>query len=184
MSTQIEVVLMSGRRVQLACAEDASLDSLLQRAQTELAVRGQFSVLSTSGERLNTRLTLGELDLEEGEVLTLHTRPLRLAATCGAFAALLGDGSVATWGANGGDCGLAQQQLTCVQDIQASSGAFAAITDTGCIVAWGASKIRWRQQRRTRSTAECATCASKPSCFCCYLGRWFCRYMGRFLPRR
>ena len=56
-----------------------------------------------------------------------------------AFAAILFDGSVVTWGhANtGGDSSTVQDQLRDVQQIQASSGAFAAILGDGSVVTWG-----------------------------------------------
>ena len=61
-------------------------------------------------------------------MLTLHTRPLRLARTCDAFAALLGDGSVVTWGSKGGDSSAVQHQLKHVQEMQGTEGAFAAMS--------------------------------------------------------
>ena len=56
-----------------------------------------------------------------------------------AFAAILGDGSVVTWGAEdfGGDSSAVQDQLKNVQRIQASEGAFAAILGDGSVVTWG-----------------------------------------------
>ena len=59
-----------------------------------------------------------------------------------AFAAILGDGSVVTWGHadSGGNSRAVQGQLKKVQQIQASSayhGAFAAILGDGSVVTWG-----------------------------------------------
>ena len=56
-----------------------------------------------------------------------------------AFAAILGDGSVVTWGpaAFSGDSSAVQNQLKNVQQIQASAAAFAASLDDGSVVAWG-----------------------------------------------
>ena len=53
----------------------------------------------------------------------------QIQASASAFAAILGDGSVVTWGCAtyGGDCRAVQPQLQTVQQIQASQGAFAAI---------------------------------------------------------
>ena len=51
-----------------------------------------------------------------------------------AFAAILGDGSVA---AAGGDSSVVQDQLKNLQQIQASYGAFAAILGDESIVTWG-----------------------------------------------
>ena len=64
----------------------------------------------------------------------------------GTFAAILGDGSVVTWGcavrgsdtsAGPGDSCALQSQLTNVQQIQSSSCAFAAILGDGSVVTWG-----------------------------------------------
>ena len=62
-----------------------------------------------------------------------------IQATGGAFAAILSDGSVVTWGdaAFGGDSSAVRHQLKQVQQIQASLGAFAAILGDGSIVTWG-----------------------------------------------
>jgi len=56
-----------------------------------------------------------------------------------AFAALLGDGSVVTWGSalHGGDSSAVQDQLRDVQQIQTSGFAFAAIRGDGSVVTWG-----------------------------------------------
>ena len=56
-----------------------------------------------------------------------------------AFAAILGDGSVVTWGpaGYGGDSCAVQGQLKNVQQIQASNGSFAAILGNGSVVTWG-----------------------------------------------
>ena len=63
----------------------------------------------------------------------------QIQACCGAFAAILGDGSVVTWGDAklGGDSSSVQDQLKNVQQIQASDEGFAAILDDGSVVTWG-----------------------------------------------
>ena len=88
--------------------------------------------------------TITEARLMSGDVLTLHVKQVQLKATrpggfsVGAFAAILGDGSVVTWGGPGfgGDSSAVQEQLRDVQQIQASSGAFAAILGDGSVVTW------------------------------------------------
>ena len=64
----------------------------------------------------------------------------QIQASSSAFAAILGDGSVVTWGHSqrGGDCSAVQEQLRGVQQIQASNAAFAAILGDGSVVTWGA----------------------------------------------
>ncbi|CAE7887291.1 unnamed protein product, partial [Symbiodinium sp. KB8] len=70
-------------------------------------------------------------------------KQVELVATKGgvtaALAAVLGDGSVVTWGSAdwGGDSSAVQDQLRDVQQIQASCGAFAAILGNGSVVTWG-----------------------------------------------
>ena len=63
----------------------------------------------------------------------------RFLATYRAFAAILADGSVVTWGNPdyGGDSSEVQDQLKDVQQVQATYGAFAAILADGSVVAWG-----------------------------------------------
>ena len=56
-----------------------------------------------------------------------------------AFAAILGDGSVVTWGGAryGGDSSAVRDQLKGVLQIQAAHLAFAAILEDGSVVTWG-----------------------------------------------
>ena len=64
-----------------------------------------------------------------------------IEASARAFAAVLADGSVVTWGhadfVGGPDGSAVQDQLKNVQQIQASYAAFAAILGDGSVVAWG-----------------------------------------------
>ena len=64
---------------------------------------------------------------------------IQIQASQSAFAALLADGSVVSWGAtdSGGDCRAVQDQLKDVQQIQASAQAFAAVLADGSVVVWG-----------------------------------------------
>ena len=63
-------------------------------------------------------------------------RVQQVAATFSAFAAVLADGSVVTWGdaSRGGDSSAVQDQLRNVQQVSASYGAFAAILADGTVV--------------------------------------------------
>ena len=63
----------------------------------------------------------------------------QIQASQGAFAAILLDGSVVTWGGQdfGGDSRAVQDQLKGVQQIQASERVFAAIMSDGSVVTWG-----------------------------------------------
>ena len=63
----------------------------------------------------------------------------QIQASNGAFAAILGDGSVVTWGNAvwGGDSTAVQDQLKNAQQIQSTGEAFAAILGDGSVVTWG-----------------------------------------------
>ena len=62
-----------------------------------------------------------------------------IQATDRAFAAILEDGSIVSWGDPkfGGDCSAVQDQLRNVQQVQATDKAFAAILEDCAIVTWG-----------------------------------------------
>ena len=62
-----------------------------------------------------------------------------------AFAAILANGSVVTWGdpGHGGDCSAVQDQLKNVQQIQATAWAFAAILANGSVRYLGSSTPWW-----------------------------------------
>lgn len=63
----------------------------------------------------------------------------RIQSTESAFAAILADGRVITWGneACGGCSHHLRDQLTNVSEIQATDYAFAALKSTGEVVSWG-----------------------------------------------
>lgn len=67
-----------------------------------------------------------------------------IQATKGAFAAILADGSVVTWGSasatNGNFFGV-QHQLRSARKIQAADNAFAAILSNETIVTWGVQSM-------------------------------------------
>ena len=62
-----------------------------------------------------------------------------IQATSGAFAAVLGDGSVVTWGdaGLGADSAAVRDQLKNVQQIASTPGSFAAVLGDGTVVVWG-----------------------------------------------
>ena len=67
----------------------------------------------------------------------------QIQATSSAFAAILADGSIVTWGDSrrGGDSSGVRDQLKNVQQIQATEYAFAAIFANGSVVTWGDSRF-------------------------------------------
>ena len=143
MHISVDVCLLSGKRTSLEVEEDTAVESLNQLARGALeALRDRL--LNSSGEMLAAAPTVREVSIQSGDVLTLHVQQTQLKATikgenASAFTALLGDGSVVTWGhlGFGGDSRVAQRQLKDVQQIQASPSAFAAILGDGSVVAWG-----------------------------------------------
>ena len=73
---------------------------------------------------------------------TLLSGVIEVKANLRAFAALLSNGSVVTWGhpRYGGDSSAVQHLLTNVQEIHPSKGgAFLAILGKGTVVTWGLS---------------------------------------------
>ena len=139
MSISVDVHLLSGKSASFEVEAAASVESLKDRAQSALGT-GRGRLLNSFGEVLDGVKTITEAKLKSGDVLTLHVNQVRLQATRqGMFAALLGDGSVVSWGDadNGGGSSAVQEQLRDVQQIQASSAAFAAILCDGSVVTWG-----------------------------------------------
>ena len=63
----------------------------------------------------------------------------QIKGSLGAFAAILEDGDVITWGSpdSGGDSRRVKLQLRDVQQVQAADDAFAAIRKDGTVVTWG-----------------------------------------------
>ena len=94
----------------------------------------------SSARLLDEQHTVKEAKLVTGTSLTLQVGKLRVGCTSFALSAILGHGSVVTWGNQtcGGDSRTVQEQLKGVQQIQGSRGAFAAILTNGSVVTWGA----------------------------------------------
>ena len=63
----------------------------------------------------------------------------QVQATKGAFAAILSDLSIVTWGKGefGGDSSAVGKQLRGVQELQGAGRAFAAVLVDGSVVTWG-----------------------------------------------
>ena len=129
----VDLHLLGGKRAAVEVGADASVESLKHRAQSALAVpRGRL--LNSSGEVLDGAQTVAEAMLRSGDVLTLHVNQVQLKANrksgrSSAFAALLGDRFVVTWGVSRlwWNSRAVQERLRDVQQIQASHDAFAAI---------------------------------------------------------
>ena len=142
MSVRLGVTLLSGRCEYIEVDTRASLDVLGQQAQIALGV-GRGSLRSPGGEDLHGPRTIEQAGLRTGDMLALQLRQVQVFGSrqSPALAAMLGDGSVVTWGdpGRGGDSSAVQGQLRNVQHIQASAGAFAALLGDGSFVTWGDS---------------------------------------------
>ena len=92
------------------------------------------------------------------------------------FAAILGDGSVATWGdaEYGGDssAGAGSAEECCLQ-IQATCSAFAAILGDGSIVTWGDAKNGGDSSAVQAQLKECTADPGHSQRVCCRSWRWF-----------
>ncbi|OLP81299.1 putative E3 ubiquitin-protein ligase rbrA, partial [Symbiodinium microadriaticum] len=148
MSISVDVHLLSGKSACLEVEVDASVESLRYRAQSALMVPGRGRLLRSSGEVLNGAQPINKAKLMSGDVLTLHVEQVQVKATrqghiFSAFAALLDDGSVVAWDRDlhGGDSSDVQEQLSNVQQLQASVAAFAAILGDGAVVTWGSANF-------------------------------------------
>ena len=139
MSIAVEVGLISGNITTVQATLDETVETLKVRAQASLGV-GKGRLLDSCGDVLDGSMQIKKARLQNGDSLTLHIRAAQVTGCCDAFAAILGDGSVVTWGIdeNGGDSSAVQGQLKDVQQLQATSGgAFAAILGNGSVVTWG-----------------------------------------------
>ena len=144
MSITLHVSLLSGRTVPIEIGLDVDIRVFKRRAERAVSV-GKGGLIHSSGSVLDVAKTIGDSELHNGDILSLHVLPVAIqAAGVGAtensaFVVSLGDGSVVTWGdaSCGGDSSAVQDQLRNVQQIQASARAFAAILADGSVVTWG-----------------------------------------------
>eukprot|EP00439_Symbiodinium_sp_Y106_P015313 s157_g2.t1 len=141
MSIDVEVGLISGRKAIVQAALDETAGTLKRRARVALGV-GTGRLLDSSGSVVEGSVPIKKARVQNGDSLTLLcTSRVQIQASGGAFAALLDDGSLVTWGdaQTGGDSSAVQDQLKNLQQIQSSGRAFAAILDDGSVVTWGAA---------------------------------------------
>ena len=137
----LSVGLLSGKTatVRAGLHKDEDVSVLMLRAQTALGAVGKGRLVDAAGRFLDASELLKNCGVQNGETLTLHISPVQIQASEGSFAAILGDGSVVTWGSagKGGNSSAVQDQLKNVTQIQASRRAFAAILGDNSVVTWG-----------------------------------------------
>ena len=120
MSITLHVGLLSGRTVQIETGLDVEVGVFNRRAQRALSV-GKGRLAHSSGSVLDEAKTIGDCELRNDDVLNLQIQPITICATRAfqgaAFAVVLGDGSVVTWGIadSGGNGSAVQDQLKNVQ---------------------------------------------------------------------
>ncbi|CAE7390522.1 THUMPD2 [Symbiodinium natans] len=114
------------------------IEELRGLAQGKLRLRGRL--LSARGTPLDGSMTINQVGLQNGDVVTLATGSVAIAAAISSFAAILPDGAVASWGdkrCGSGNSSSVQDRLKNVQEVQASQHAFAALLSDGSVVSWG-----------------------------------------------
>ncbi|OLP83219.1 putative E3 ubiquitin-protein ligase HERC1 [Symbiodinium microadriaticum] len=136
----IEVSLISGKTVSLETHGEESVESLRVRAQKALGA-GKGRLMDSAGSVLDGGAPLKAAWLQYEAPLTLQVRRVDITGGRLAFAAILGDGSVVTWGSShkGGCSSAAEDQLKNAQQIQATWQSLAAIQGDG---SWGDAGAR------------------------------------------
>ena len=106
------------------------------RACTKSSRSWSRATLQLIWQRFGWRHAAGSSQVANRRLFDATGWHVRIVGNDKSFAAILGDGSVVTWGTAwcGGDSSSAQDQLNNVQQIQASECAFAAILADGSVV--------------------------------------------------
>ncbi|CAE7290395.1 unnamed protein product, partial [Symbiodinium sp. KB8] len=146
MSITVEVGLVSGKTTAVKADLDEEVGTLKRRAQMALGV-GAGRLVGSSGSVLDACAPIKRARLQNGDLLTLHINRVQVQAGRDAFAAILGDGSILTWGDAEDAEGSVfpnshftlQDELQNVQQIQASASAFAVLLSDGTAVTCGES---------------------------------------------
>ena len=171
MSIHAEVGLISGRKATVQAALDETVGALKRRAQVALGV-GTGRLLDSSGCVLEGCVLIKKSRVQNGDSLTLLlSNTVQVQASDEAFAAILDDGSVVTWGdaGSGGNSTAAQKRLKTVQQISACRhGAFAAILEDGSVVTWGDPDYGGDSGAVQGSAQRCAADPSFSPRFCCH----------------
>ena len=95
--------LIRGKTASLQTDSDVAIEELKQSAQSALSV-GRSLLVTCCGRLLDCASTIGECNLRSEDSVTLHVGQLPILANrwnefaASGMAAILGDGSVVTWG--------------------------------------------------------------------------------------
>ena len=119
MAITVEVGLLSGRTAAVTADVDEGVETLRLRALSLLGVsKGQL--LDSSGGILDGSSRIKRARVQNGDSLTVLISKTEVCSTEYAFAAIVGDASVATWGDGdtGGRSRDVQKQLRNVKKIQ------------------------------------------------------------------
>ncbi|CAK9037582.1 unnamed protein product [Durusdinium trenchii] len=112
----------------------------LQQVRCIQAATGAFAAIcGGDGERGGRVVCWGDVQHGGAQHGGEMQNVIAIQATSTAFAAILANGRVRTWGDRfrGGDSALVQDQLLDVLFLQSTAGAFAALTAAGRVVCWG-----------------------------------------------
>eukprot|EP00435_Cladocopium_sp_Y103_P060237 s350_g22.t1 len=136
---QISVAMPSGHGETFSLEPSSKVGDLRVLAQKSFQ-RGFLRFIAPDHSMVDPTVSLQTAGLKDGDHLTAIAVEAKVAATNAAFALFYSGGDrVVAWGNPrlGGDSSQVQDQLRCVQQVQASAGAFAAILSDGSVVAWG-----------------------------------------------
>ena len=97
MSIAVEVGLLSGNSVTVQASWQEDVEALNRRAEVALGV-GKGRLLDSFGRVLDACAAIQTAGIQNGDTLTLHVYQVQTQAAPDAFATILGDGSVVTWG--------------------------------------------------------------------------------------
>ena len=143
MSITVEVGLLSGRTATVQVGLDEEVGTLKRRSLAALGV-DNGRLLDPSGSILDDRSTIKKARVQNEACLTLlHACRVQVCGSRHAFAAIMGDRSIVTWGNPhyGGDSSAVRNQLENVTCIQATGRAFAALLADGSVVTWGDARL-------------------------------------------
>ncbi|CAE7605194.1 kidins220b, partial [Symbiodinium sp. KB8] len=137
MSIAVEVSLLSGKAATVQAGWDDQVNALRLQALIALGV-SNGRLVDSSGGVLDGSAPIKDSNIQNGDTFTLHVFKAQVQGNNSALAAILGDGSVVSWGDTANFRGGAvQDQLKNVQQIQTSVEAFAAILSDRSVVTWG-----------------------------------------------